>query len=55
MHEETKKCDHPACNCQVAKGSKYCSPYCEDAREIIELSCNCRHRGCALDEKSAAA
>jgi hypothetical protein len=55
MREQTKKCEHPACNCLVAKGTKYCSQYCEDAKETIELSCNCRHAGCAMSEQRTAA
>ena len=44
---ETQKCAHPACNCKAASDSKYCSTYCHDARNTIELSCNCGHPGCA--------
>jgi len=44
---ETKKCGHPACNCTVPDDKKYCSDYCHDARNTLELSCNCRHAGCA--------
>ena len=43
----TQKCAHPACNCKAAADSKYCSTYCHDARNTIELSCNCGHPGCA--------
>jgi hypothetical protein len=55
MEKETKKCEHPACDCRVAKGMRYCSQYCEDAGETIELSCNCGHAGCALSEQRPAA
>jgi len=49
MADETmKKCAHPACSCMSSEGSAYCSTYCEDASETIELSCNCGHDGCAL-------
>jgi hypothetical protein len=45
---ENKKCAHPACNCMVPKDNKYCSEYCcHDAGTTLELSCNCRHPGCA--------
>ena len=44
---EAKKCEHPACNCTVTDGDKYCSQYCHDARNTLELSCNCGHPGCA--------
>lgn len=55
MQEELKKCEHPACNCLVGKDTKYCSQYCEDAGGTIELSCNCRHAGCAMSEQRPAA
>jgi hypothetical protein len=44
---DNNKCAHPACNCTPKKDSKYCSQYCEDAKETVELSCNCGHGGCA--------
>lgn len=50
-----KKCAHPACNCQVEKGKKYCSDYCHDARRTLELSCNCRHPACAEEAAAASA
>jgi hypothetical protein len=43
-------CAHPACNCRVKEGEKYCSQYCHDAADTIELSCNCEHPGCSLAE-----
>jgi hypothetical protein len=55
MQEELKKCEHPACNCLVGKDKKYCSQYCQDAGATIELSCNCRHAGCAMSEQRPAA
>jgi hypothetical protein len=44
---ESKKCAHPACNCPAAQDSAYCSQYCKDAGDTLELSCNCGHAGCA--------
>jgi len=44
---EPRRCEHPACNCVVKGGEKYCSQYCHDARNTLELSCNCGHAGCA--------
>jgi hypothetical protein len=41
-------CAHPSCNCIAAEGSRYCSPYCEAARDTTEISCNCGHQGCEL-------
>jgi hypothetical protein len=44
---EPRRCEHPACNCVVTGRDKYCSQYCHDARNTLELSCNCGHPGCA--------
>ena len=47
---DTNKCAHPACNCTVQKGGpfgKYCSEHCKEARDIIELHCDCKHPGCS--------
>jgi hypothetical protein len=43
-------CAHPACRCPVPEGKKYCSQYCEDAGDEMEISCDCEHPGCALAE-----
>ena len=50
MSAEIKKCAHPACSCTVDKNTKYCSQYCEDAGDTMEISCNCGHQGCAVSE-----
>jgi hypothetical protein len=42
-----QKCAHPACNCMVSDGGKYCSDYCHDAGSTVELACNCGHENCA--------
>ncbi len=47
MAEQVQKCAHPACNCTVASGEKYCSTYCHDAGGKTELMCNCGHPNCA--------
>ncbi len=49
MTEEKDKCAHPACACLRTKDSKYCSPYCEDAKDTTELACGCGHAGCGTD------
>lgn len=41
------KCAHPACGCPAAEGSKYCSTYCQDAGDTIEIACGCGHNGCS--------
>ena len=45
---DAKKCAHGVCNCPVAGGEDYCSPYCEDAKtetEMVQL-CDCGHPTC---------
>jgi len=32
----------------------YCSNYCRDAKGTTEISCNCGHSGCSLDEGGGA-
>jgi hypothetical protein len=46
---DKNKCAHPACNCPKPADSKYCSPYCEAAKDTTELMCNCGHAGCAAE------
>ncbi|MEQ1868641.1 MAG: hypothetical protein ABL961_01295 [Vicinamibacterales bacterium] len=46
---EPNKCAHPACICQVKSGGaygKYCSEYCKESADTIELSCRCQHPTC---------
>lgn len=50
-----KKCAHPACNCQAAENSKFCSQYCRDAGNKTEISCNCGHAGCAMESSVGVA
>ena len=46
---EQKRCEHPACQCVVPDGKKYCSQRCEDAGgSEVEISCDCGHPGCSL-------
>lgn len=46
MPDQQNKCAHTACTCQAAAGSKYCSPYCESAKDRSEISCGCGHEAC---------
>jgi len=48
MSETTKKCAHPACICTAPADSDHCSQYCKDAKETLEISCNCAHPGCEV-------
>lgn len=54
MPDKQKKCAHPACACTVGSGQQYCSQYCKDAGSTMEISCNCGHAGCAMEEKQPA-
>jgi hypothetical protein len=48
---EVNKCAHPACNCRVSSNSEfgnYCSQHCEQAKDIVELKCDCGHPACKL-------
>jgi hypothetical protein len=48
------KCAHPACTCMVKGDEKYCSTYCHDAGDTVEISCNCGHAGCSIEESAGA-
>lgn len=41
-----RECAHPACGCRVDSDTKYCSQYCRDAGDKLEISCNCGHGDC---------
>ena len=45
---KTEKCDHPACSCPRAEGSKYCGAYCEGAAGVPSVVCECGHDNCAI-------
>ena len=42
-------CEHRGCNCAPRENSKYCSQYCEDAGDTLELACGCGHAGCGTE------
>jgi hypothetical protein len=49
---EGNKCAHPVCTCTVPKNGpfgKYCSEHCKEARDMLELHCDCKHPGCGKD------
>lgn len=54
MATDIKKCEHPACNCMAQRDDSYCSSYCRDAKGTTEISCNCGHSGCSLEEGGGA-
>ena len=44
--QEMKKCAHAGCQCMAPKGEKYCSTYCQDAKDVTTLECECGHPAC---------
>ncbi len=40
------KCANPLCNCIAPAGQKFCSTYCEDAKDLTVLECECAHPAC---------
>jgi len=45
----TNKCAHPACKCTVTSGGaygKYCSEHCQEAKDVSEIHCDCKHPDC---------
>jgi hypothetical protein len=47
---ESNKCAHTACQCLAAPGSKYCSTFCEDSKDLTTLVCDCGHPACEADK-----
>ena len=43
---DPKKCAHTACACFAKEGEKYCSQYCQDAKDVTSIACDCGHPGC---------
>ncbi len=46
-NRKREKCAHAGCSCLAGNDSKYCSPYCESAKDKTEIACGCEHPGCA--------
>ena len=44
--QSEKKCAHELCNCMAPAGEKYCSTYCENAKDVTTLQCDCGHPAC---------
>jgi len=48
-NQETRKCAHIPCLCDVPRGIEYCSDSCRDAgADDVEISCQCDHTACPL-------
>lgn len=41
---DPKKCAHSACTCMTTE--TYCSTYCEENKDTVEIACKCGHAGC---------
>jgi hypothetical protein len=46
MSTESKKCEMAGCLCMAPAGQKYCSSYCETAKDAVKLECDCGHPAC---------
>jgi hypothetical protein len=54
--KKVEKCARPGCECPAAKGSKYCSPYCECVPiDHLPDACECGHTECAAGATAGAA
>jgi hypothetical protein len=54
-NQETRKCAHIPCLCDVPKGQEYCGESCRDAgSEDVEIACQCDHAACPLTFRQAA-
>jgi hypothetical protein len=50
MADKLEKCAHPICTCMAREDNKYCSAYCEDAKDTTEIACNCGHTTCVATD-----
>jgi hypothetical protein len=46
MSSDTKKCAMDGCLCTVSADKKFCSAYCETAKNETKLECDCGHPAC---------
>jgi hypothetical protein len=48
-NQESKKCAHIPCLCDVLDGEEFCGEACRDAgSEDVEIACQCSHPACPL-------
>jgi len=48
-NQETRKCAHIPCRCDVPIGQTYCGDACRDAgSKDVEIACQCDHLLCPL-------
>src|SRR5262245_51451294 len=53
--EKDNKCAHENCTCQRSADNKYCSAYCESAKDQPGAPCECGHPGCRAEAKAPMA
>lgn len=55
LNQETKKCAHIPCLCDVSDAEQYCGAACRDAgSEDVEIACQCSHPACPLTFRQSA-
>jgi len=48
-NQETRKCAHLPCLCDVPRGKEYCGDSCRYAgSDDVEIACQCDHTACPL-------
>jgi len=48
-NQDTRKCAHLPCLCNVPQGQEYCGEVCRDAgSEDVDIACQCGHPACPL-------
>ena len=45
--ENTKKCAHPSCVCQVKADIEFCSTFCSGQADTLDIVCSCGHAACS--------
>jgi hypothetical protein len=54
-NQNSKKCAHLPCLCDVPDGEEYCGVACRDAgSEDVEIACQCDHPACPLTFRESA-
>ena len=53
--QNTRKCAHIPCRCDVVDGEEYCGQICREAgSEDVEIACQCDHLACPLEARQFA-
>ena len=54
FEKNPNKCRHPGCNCEVPKGTKYCSDYCESIGNQPSFACGAGMSSARLERRRRA-